>query len=169
MIRGSEARTVCRHTGISVSLKQRLSIALDAPPLAGRLVLYSSGALPPPPLIIYLFILIFFILIFFYFAIFWLHWVFVAAHGLSLQLRRAGDTLCCGVWASHCGGFSCCRARALGMRASVVAACELSSCGSWALEHRLSSCGAWAQLLPACGIFPDQGSNPCPLHWQVDS
>ena len=21
----------------------------------------------------------------------------------------------------------------------------------------------------ACGIFPDQGSNPCPLRWQVDS
>ena len=21
----------------------------------------------------------------------------------------------------------------------------------------------------ACGIFPDQGSNPCPLHWQKDS
>ena len=21
----------------------------------------------------------------------------------------------------------------------------------------------------ACGIFPDQGSNPCLLHWQVDS
>ena len=21
----------------------------------------------------------------------------------------------------------------------------------------------------ACGIFPDQGSNPCFLHWQVDS
>ena len=21
----------------------------------------------------------------------------------------------------------------------------------------------------ACGISPDQGSNPCPLHWQVDS
>ena len=21
----------------------------------------------------------------------------------------------------------------------------------------------------ACGIFPDQGSNPFPLHWQVDS
>ena len=20
-----------------------------------------------------------------------------------------------------------------------------------------------------CGIFPDQGSNPCPLHWQADS
>ncbi|KAJ8776297.1 hypothetical protein J1605_015595 [Eschrichtius robustus] len=21
----------------------------------------------------------------------------------------------------------------------------------------------------ACGIFADQGSNPCPLHWQADS
>ena len=21
----------------------------------------------------------------------------------------------------------------------------------------------------ACGIFPDQGSNPCPLRWQADS
>ena len=21
----------------------------------------------------------------------------------------------------------------------------------------------------ACGIFPDQGANPCPLHWQADS
>ena len=21
----------------------------------------------------------------------------------------------------------------------------------------------------ACGIFPDQGSNPCSLHWQADS
>ena len=21
----------------------------------------------------------------------------------------------------------------------------------------------------ACGVFPDQGSNPCPLHWQEDS
>ena len=20
----------------------------------------------------------------------------------------------------------------------------------------------------ACGVFPDQGSNPCPLHWQAD-
>ena len=28
--------------------------------------------------------------------------------------------------------------------ASVDVACGLSSCGSWALEHRRSSCGAWA-------------------------
>ena len=32
----------------------------------------------------------------------------------------------------------------LGMRASVVAACRLSSCGLPALENRLSSCGAGA-------------------------
>ena len=39
-----------------------------------------------------------------------------------LQLRRAGATLCRGVRASHCGGFSCCGARALGAQASVVVA-----------------------------------------------
>ena len=47
---------------------------------------------------------------------------------------------------SHCAGFSCCEARALGMHASVVVACGLGSCGSQASEHRLSSFGAWAQL-----------------------
>ena len=52
--------------------------------------------------------------------------------------------LCCGAWASHCGGFSPCGARALGTRASVVVARGLSSCGSWALECRLSSCDARA-------------------------
>ena len=45
---------------------------------------------------------------------------------------------------SHCVGFSCWGARALGMWASVVVAHRLSSCGSRALERRLSSCGAWA-------------------------
>ena len=53
-----------------------------------------------------------------------------------LWLRRAGAT--------HCGGFSCCGARALGVRASVVVASGLSGCGSRALECRLSSCGARA-------------------------
>ena len=57
-----------------------------------------------------------------------------------LWLQRTGATLHCGARASHRGGFSCCRAQALGSRAS----CRLSSCGSWALECRLSSCGARA-------------------------
>ena len=41
-----------------------------------------------------------------------------------------------------------------GVQASVVAACGLSSCDSWALEHGLS-CSV------ACDL-PDQGSNLCP-------
>ena len=38
----------------------------------------------------------------------------------------------------------CFRAQALGMRASVVVARGLSSCGSQVLEHRLSICSTWA-------------------------
>ena len=70
---------------------------------------------------------------------FWLCWVIVDALGLS-QLQQAGPTLHCGMWAS-CGGFSSCRARALGVRVSVVAAHGLRSCALRALEHRLGSCG----------------------------
>ena len=58
---------------------------------------------------------------YFIFYNFWLRWVFVAACGLSLVAGR-GVTLRCGARASHCGGFSCCRARALGTQASVVVA-----------------------------------------------
>ena len=59
-------------------------------------------------------------------------------------MQRAKATLHCGARASHCGGFSCFRAWALGARASVVVARGLSSCGSQALERRLSSCGTRA-------------------------
>ena len=55
----------------------------------------------------------------------------------------------CGVWASRCFDFSCSGAWALGAQASVVVAQELS-------------------CPKACGIFPEQGSNPCPLCWQAD-
>ena len=61
-----------------------------------------------------------------------------------LKLSRVGATLRCGAWASHCGGFSCCRAGALGAWASVVVACGLNSCGSRDLECRLSNCGTRA-------------------------
>ena len=55
-------------------------------------------------------------------------YLFLAALGLRscawafLQLWQAGATPCCGARASHCHGFSCCRTRALGTRASVVVA-----------------------------------------------
>ena len=76
--------------------------------------------------------------------------LFLAALGLRccmqafLWLWRAGATLHCGAWASHCGGLSCHGAQALGVQASVVVAHRLSSCGLRALERRLSSCGARA-------------------------
>ena len=50
----------------------------------------------------------------------------------------------CGVQASHCSGFLHFWARALGHVGLIVVAHELSSCGSWDLEHRLSSCGVSA-------------------------
>ena len=37
--------------------------------------------------------------------------------------------------------------------------------GPWALVVVVHGFSCTA----ACGIFPDEGSNPCPLHWQVDS
>ena len=77
-----------------------------------------------------------------------------------LQLRRVGTTLHCSAQASHCSGFSCCRAWTLGAWASVVVACGLSSCGSWALECRLSSCGAWTQLLCVMWDRPRPGLKP---------
>ena len=59
---------------------------------------------------------------------FWLHWVFIAVHGLSLVVVSGGySSLWCA--ASHCGGFSCCGARALGTRAQQLwlAGCRAQS------------------------------------------
>ena len=67
-------------------------------------------------------------------------YLFLAALGLHCSERG----LLCSAQVSHCGGFSCWAAWALGARASVVVAGRLSSCGSQALEHRFSSCGARA-------------------------
>ena len=58
--------------------------------------------------------------------------------------------LCCYVQASHCRGFSCCRAWAVGCTGSVAVVQGLS-CST------------------ACVISLDKGSNLCPLHWQADS
>ena len=54
----------------------------------------------------------------------------------------------------------CCRAWALGTRASVVVARGLSSCGSQALEHRISSCGARVYLLRSMWDLPGPGIEP---------
>ena len=56
-------------------------------------------------------------------------------------MQRAGAPLPCSVWVSHCRGFPCCGAQALGIWASVVAGHGLSSCESPALEYWLSGDG----------------------------
>ena len=86
---------------------------------------------------------------FYLFIYFWLCWVFVSVRGLSLVAASGGHS------SSRCAGLSLSRPlllRSTGSRRS----------GSVIVAHG-SSCSA------ACGIFPDQGLNPCPLHWQADS
>ena len=71
----------------------------------------------------------------------------------------------CGKWGllSRCGvrgslpWFSGCRARALALTG-------FSSCGSGLVVVAHGLC-----CPEVCRIFPDQDSNPRPLHWQVDS
>ena len=52
--------------------------------------------------------------------------------------------------------------RPLTIAASLVGSTGSRRAGSAIVAHG-PSCSA------ACGIFPDQGSNPCLLHWQADS
>ena len=76
-----------------------------------------------------------FLFFFFYkFIYLWLHWIFVAARGLSLVMASGGYS------SLRCAGFSL---RWLLLWQSTGSRhAGLSSCGSRALEHRLSSCGA---------------------------
>ena len=61
------------------------------------------------------------------------------------------------------GGHSSSRCVGLSLSWLVLLRSTGSRCaGSVIVAHR-ASCSA------ACGIFPDQGSNPCPLHWEADS
>ena len=64
--------------------------------------------------------------------------------------RELGLLSSCSAQASQGSVFSYCGTPALGTRVSIVAALGLSSS-------------------MACGILPDQGWNPCSLHWQGDS
>ena len=86
--------------------------------------------------IVYFFLLLIYI---------WLRWVFAPALAVS------GSSSLLSAWTSPCAVLSC-GAEALGRRTSVVAACGLSSCGTW----------AW--LLCSMWDFPHQESNPCILH-----
>ena len=88
----------------------------------------------------------FFLILFIYL---WLCWVFVSVRGLSLVAASGGHS------SSRCAGLSLSRPLLLRNTGSRRA-------GSAIVAHGPSRSAA-------CGIFPDQGSNPCPLHWQADS
>ena len=75
--------------------------------------------------------------------------MFVSVRGLSLVAASGGHS------SSRCTGLSLSRPLLLRSTRSRRA-------GSAVVAHG-PSCSA------ACGILPDQGSNPCPLHWQADS
>ena len=96
--------------------------------------------------------------IYFYF---WLCWVCLAEVWPLLQLQQVGATL-----QLQCVGFSLWWLILLPSTGSRGAG--FSKCSSRALAHRLNS---WRRmgLVAVCGICPDQGSNPCLLHWQADS
>ena len=83
------------------------------------------------------------------FIYFWLCWVFVSVRGLSLVAASGGHS------SSRCAGLSLSWPLLLRSTSS-------RRTGSVIVAHG-PSCSA------ACGIFPDQGSDPCPLHWQADS
>ena len=90
------------------------------------------------------------------FLFFFLINLFLAALGLR----------CC-VWAfflvAVSGGYSSLPCAGLSLRWPLSSWSTGSRCaGSVVVAHGLS-CSA------ACGIFLNQGSNPCPLHWQADS
>ena len=87
----------------------------------------------------------FYLFIYLFLAVLGLHFV----RGLSLVVASGGHS------SSRCAGLSLSRPLLLRSTGSRRA-------GSAAVAHG-PSCSA------ACGILPDQGSNPCPPHWQADS
>ena len=97
----------------------------------------------------------------FFLSFFWAALGLCCCARALLQLWQAGAILHYGLRASHCGGFSCCGARALGTRASVVVARRpQSSRASVVIVCGLSSCGARAQLLCSMWDLPGPGIEP---------
>ena len=70
-------------------------------------------------------------------------------HGLSLVAASGGYS------SLQCMGFS-------SQWLLLLQSMGSRHAGSVVVAHGLS-CST------ACGTFPDQGSNQCPLHWQADS
>ena len=90
-----------------------------------------------------------FLLFIYLFIYFWLCWAFISVQGLSPVAASGGNS------SSRCAGL-------LLLRPLLLRSTSSRRAGSVVVAHG-PSCST------ACGIFPDQGSNLCPLHWQADS
>ena len=106
-------------------------------------------------------------------TMFFIFWLIILEHklhitgffvGLSANLfplaapGSCGAALDCGTGPSCCGGVSVERG---------CGACRFSGLSARAQERGAVAPGL--SCCAACGIVPDQGSNPCLLHLQVDS
>ena len=89
------------------------------------------------------------------FSFFFNYYLFMGVLGLRFCARAFSS---CGKWGPHFIAVH----GPLTIAASLVAEHRLQRAGSVVVAHG-PSCSA------AYGIFPDQGSNPCPLHCQADS
>ena len=102
-------------------------------------------------------------------------YLFLAALGLHCCTQafsscgKQGATLCCGKGASLCSGFSCGAFMGFHRCSSQAPECRLSSFDFQALEQASVVVAQRLSCPEACGIFLDQGSSPCPLHWQASS
>ena len=97
-------------------------------------------------------LLLFFLNIYLFIYLFtylWLCWVFVSVRGLSLVVASRGHS------SSRCAGLS--------LSWPLLLRSTGSRCAGSVIVAHGPSCSV------AYGILPDQGSNPCPLHWQADS
>ena len=83
------------------------------------------------------------------FTYFWLCWVLASVRGLSPVAASGGHS------SSRCAGLSLSRPLLLRSTGSRRAGSVVVARGP--------------SRSTACGILPDQSSNPCPLHWQADS
>ena len=95
------------------------------------------------------------------FFLLWLCWVFIASQ--SCLVAEGGVCRLAAVCRRLTAVTSLAAEHKLeGTQTSVAAASGLESIGSVVMAHELG-------CFTACGIFPDQRSNLCLLHWQVDS
>ena len=138
-----------RHVGSS------RTIARTRVPWIGRQTLKPLRHQGSPTILFFFFFLINRLLLFFFFLSICFIYLFMVVLGLRFCARAFSS---CG----KRGPLFIAVRRPFIVTASLLRGTRSRRAGSVTVAHG-PSCSA------TCGIFPDQGSNPCPLHWQADS